>query len=91
MPPAALSMTQWIEPRTLRMTRSVVYVAGAPENAVRRAPAASDSAQQNLARSDDTMFADAPFGVVRLDGEGVETAVMLDANRALLDMTEGRA
>jgi two-component system cell cycle sensor histidine kinase/response regulator CckA len=37
------------------------------------------------------MFGDAPFGAVRLDGESVETAVMLDANRALLDLTEGRA
>ena len=33
------------------------------------------------------MFADAPFGVVRLDGEGVESAVMMDANRALVEMT----
>jgi two-component system cell cycle sensor histidine kinase/response regulator CckA len=37
------------------------------------------------------MFTDAPFGVVRLDGEGVETAVMMDANRTLVEMTGGRA
>lgn len=37
------------------------------------------------------MFTDAPFGVVRLDGEGVESAVMMDANRTLVEMTDGRA
>ncbi|MDZ4762367.1 MAG: response regulator, partial [Alphaproteobacteria bacterium] len=57
----------------------------------RRAPAASSEGGERLVRADDPMFNDAPFGVVRLDGEGVETSVMLDANRALLDLTEGRA
>ena len=91
--PAQL-ITTWSGKGPDALTRSVVYVANTSESAIRRAPAApasAESIQQSLNRSDDTMFADAPFGVVRLDGEGVETAVMLDANRALLDMTEGRA
>ncbi len=88
--PAQL-ITTWSGKGPDALTRSVVYVANTSESAIRRAPASAESIQQSLNRSDDTMFADAPFGVVRLDGEGVETAVMLDANRALLDMTEGRA
>ncbi|PKP82874.1 MAG: hybrid sensor histidine kinase/response regulator [Alphaproteobacteria bacterium HGW-Alphaproteobacteria-18] len=39
----------------------------------------------------DPMFDDAPFGAVRLDGDRVDGAVILDANRALMEMTGGRA
>jgi len=39
----------------------------------------------------DPMFDDAPFGAVRLDGDRVDGAVILDANRALMEMTSGRA
>jgi two-component system cell cycle sensor histidine kinase/response regulator CckA len=89
--PAQL-ITTWSGKGPEALTRSVVYVASASDTTLRRISTTPvGDAQPNLARSDDTMFADAPFGVVRLDGEGVETAVMLDANRALLDMTEGRA
>ncbi len=41
--------------------------------------------------SSDPMFKDAPFGVVRLEGEAVDQAVILDANPALMDMTGGRS
>lgn len=39
----------------------------------------------------DPMFDDAPFGAVRLDGDRVDSAVILDANRALMEVTGGRA
>ncbi|MEZ5997640.1 MAG: response regulator [Hyphomonas sp.] len=39
----------------------------------------------------DPMFDDAPFGAVRLQGDGVQGAVILDANRALMEMTDGQA
>ncbi|MFN4024548.1 MAG: response regulator [Hyphomonas sp.] len=39
----------------------------------------------------DPMFDDAPFGAVRLDGDRVDGAVILDANRALMEVTGGRA
>ncbi|MBY9065516.1 response regulator [Hyphomonas sp. WL0036] len=39
----------------------------------------------------DPMFDDAPFGAVRLDGDRVDGAMILDANRALMEMTGGRA
>ncbi|MEQ9315268.1 MAG: ATP-binding protein, partial [Henriciella sp.] len=39
----------------------------------------------------DPMFDDAPFGAVRLEGNSVESAIILDANKALLEMAEGRS
>jgi two-component system cell cycle sensor histidine kinase/response regulator CckA len=39
----------------------------------------------------DPMFDDAPFGAVRLEGASVDTAIILDANRALMDMSDGLA
>lgn len=88
----ATLITTWSGKGADALTRSIVYVASAAEQAVRRAPAPSvPEAAPAAGRADDTMFADAPFGVVRLDGEGVESAVMLDANRALMEMTGGRA
>ncbi len=90
--PATL-ITTWSGKGPEAMTRSVVYVAAGSETAAaRRAPEPASRSSDVLAqRADDSIFADAPFGVVRLDGDGVETAVMLDANRGLMEMTEGRA
>ncbi|MEO9968339.1 MAG: response regulator [Hyphomonadaceae bacterium] len=39
----------------------------------------------------DPMFDDAPFGAVRLQGGSLEDAIILDTNRALMDLTEGKA
>ncbi|MEM0985989.1 MAG: response regulator [Pseudomonadota bacterium] len=39
----------------------------------------------------DPMFDDAPFGAVRLTGETVEGAIIVDANPALMELTKGRA
>lgn len=93
----ATLITTWSGKGAEALTRSIVYIASAAEQQARRAPApavvTSDAATEVRAagRSDDTLFSDAPFGVVRLDGEGVESAVMLDANRTLVEMTGGRA
>jgi two-component system cell cycle sensor histidine kinase/response regulator CckA len=85
---SATLITTWSGKGGEALTRSVVYVASAAEQNARRMPGPENAAPL---RADDTMFTDAPFGVVRLDGEGVESAVMLDANRALVEMTGGRA
>jgi two-component system cell cycle sensor histidine kinase/response regulator CckA len=94
----ATLITTWAGKGAEAHTRSVVYIASAAEQQVRRAPTPATASGATPAdvrdaaiRSDDTMFSDAPFGVVRLDGEGVESAVMLDANRTLVEMTGGRA
>ncbi|WP_084398412.1 response regulator [Henriciella aquimarina] len=39
----------------------------------------------------DPMFDDAPFGAVRLEGNSVESAIILDSNKALMEMAEGRS
>lgn len=93
---AATLITTWSGKGSDALTRSIVYVASAAEQSVRRAPVTAVAAPvgadaQAASRVDDTMFTDAPLGIVRLDGEGVESAVMLDANRALVEMTGGRA
>ena len=88
----ATLITTWSGKGADALTRSVVYVASAAEQQLRRAPVAAAGGDAAMAvRSDDPMFSDAPFGVVRLDGEGIESAVMLDANRSLVEMTGGRA
>ncbi len=90
----ATLVTTWSGKGGEATTRSVVYVASAAERAAQRAPASSTGGaaeRVQAGRADDTMFSDAPFGVVRLDGEGVESAVIMDANRALVEMTGGRA
>lgn len=39
----------------------------------------------------DPMFDDAPFGAIRLEGASLGAAIILDTNRALMELTEGRA
>ena len=39
----------------------------------------------------DPMFDDAPFGAVRLEGTSLVDAVIMDTNRALMGLTEGKA
>jgi two-component system cell cycle sensor histidine kinase/response regulator CckA len=90
--PATL-VTTWSSRGGDALTRSVVYTSqGIDAVSVRPTlPGAPYDARPAAGRPDDPMFADAPFGVVRLDGDGVEKAVMLDANRALLELTGGKA
>ena len=38
----------------------------------------------------DPMFDDAPFGAIRLEGASLGAAVIIDTNRALMELTEGR-
>lgn len=89
----ALLTTSWTGKGPDALSRSVVHLGYSAENPPKQEK--EDMAVQGLVSpgqvSDDTMFTDAPFGVVRLEGDGVETAVMMDLNRALRDMTEARA
>ncbi len=49
------------------------------------------SASRPTREAGDPMFDDAPFGAVRLDGDSVGNAVIIDTNRALMGLTDGRA
>lgn len=92
--PATL-MTVWSGKGPEALSRSIVHLHQSTEAAVRNATsiqaAAARIAGPTMARPDDPVFTDAPFGVARLEGDSVETAVVLDSNRALIDMTGGRA
>ena len=46
---------------------------------------------QTTGRTLDDMFANAPFGVVRLDGANPESAIIEDVNPSLVQMTGGKA
>jgi len=69
-----------------------ILVLPAPEQA-ERAEAAGHAhlTASRPAGEADPMFDDAPFGAVRLAGDSVEDAVIVDANRALMELTKGRA
>ncbi len=92
----ALLVTTWPEPaeaadQTAVYSRSVVYAraGGAAPMGVAQAMAATSTAV--AASTMDPMFANAPFGVARLDRGAPEEASVLDANPALLSMTDGAA
>ncbi len=80
---------EWDQARPPR-ARGVVYAlssTGAPPDAARRFAESGASAGDTL----DEMFAAAPFGVARLDGADPETAIVEDANPALVQLTAGAA
>ena len=52
---------------------------------------AAASASRPPRADGDPMFDDAPFGAVRLDGESVAGAIIMDANRSLVEMAQDRA
>ncbi len=87
----ALLTTTWTGKGPEALSRSVVHLAYDPEKPPGPAPEVDAKAVREGVAFDDTMFTDAPFGVARLDGDGVENAVMLDVNRSLRNMTEARA
>lgn len=95
--PATL-ITTWSGKGPDALTRSIVYVASGADVVTHRPTKAEPDSRTATAAphaapspSGDMMFADAPFGVVRLEGESIESAVMLDANRELMSITGGRA
>lgn len=52
---------------------------------------AASASRPPKADGGDPMFDDAPFGAVRLSGDSLDDAVILDTNRALMELTDGRA
>ena len=68
--------------RTIVTTSSVKPILGEEGSLASSRPPRLDS---------DPMFDDAPFGVIRLEGNSLGAAVIMDTNRALMELTEGRA
>ncbi|PHS27638.1 MAG: hybrid sensor histidine kinase/response regulator [Robiginitomaculum sp.] len=86
----AVVVTRWAKGKNGTHSRSIVFGNGrglAPL-AVNRTEGAN---AQSIGRSLDEMFYASPFGVARLDGANPQTAIIEDANPALLEMTGGKA
>ena len=87
----AVIVSSWPEEGDTPASRSLVFAqtrTGAP---VGVAQAVAAPAAGEVAGTLDAMFANAPFGVARLDGKDPAMAVIDDANPALLEMTNGAA
>jgi two-component system cell cycle sensor histidine kinase/response regulator CckA len=88
---AAVVVTSWPAHEARPTSRSVVFgltASGAPAG-VAQALAAPTAGE--LGSMMDAMFANAPFGVARLEGPDPLHAIIADANPALLDLTHGGA
>ncbi len=82
--------TTWSGKGVDAVSRTLVMVpASAKTSAQERLTAASSSRPPR--EGQDPMFDDAPFGVARLDGDSVSQACVIDANSALVELTEGAA
>ena len=89
----ATIVTSWPSGEGEATSRSVVFGAtntGAPPALARQSgvPAVSSAPAGSLL---ETVFANAPLGIARLDTGDLMTAVLEDANPALLDLTAGKA
>ncbi len=87
--PVVLALT-WTDDRPA-LARGVVYglsTTGAPPSVAQLAVGAPSA---DAATAMDEMFAAAPFGVARIDGLDPMSAVVMDANPALLLLTGGTA
>ncbi len=82
--------TTWSGRGADAVSRTIVLTpSNAPQGARERLTAISSSRPP---RGDhDPLFEDAPFGVARLEGESLSQACIIDANRALVELTEGKA
>lgn len=81
----AAALTFWSSEDIEGASRTFVFFTDA------EAPDAPALAPLSSAAADHAVFAHAPFGVAVLDGADPACAALLDANAALLDMTQGRA
>lgn len=87
---AVQTMTTWSGKGAEAQGRTVV-VANSQSQLAGEGRFLAASASRPARPDGDPMFDDAPFGAVRLEGNSVEAAIILDANKALLEMAEGRS
>ncbi len=85
----ALVVTSWPEDPD-GVSRSVIYARAGGDAPMGVAQAMGAPKISQPGASLDAMFANAPFGVVKLESEAVLEASIGDANPAFLDMTNGR-
>lgn len=82
--------TSWSGRGADAVSRTIVLTpSNAPTGAKERLTAVSSSRPP---KGDyDPLFEDSPFGVARLEGESLAQACILDANRSLVELTDGNA
>jgi len=88
---SAVVVTSWPQTEGKPSSRSVVFglsATGAPPGVAQALAAPTTGELGSLL---DAMFANAPFGVARLEGPDPLHAIIEDANPALLDLTHGGA
>lgn len=83
------AITTWVGKGVEAHGRTIIISNTASSAAEERMAALSASRPPRP--SGDPMFDDAPFGALRLEGRSVEGAVITDANRSLMAITEGKA
>lgn len=84
------SATTWSGRGADAVSRTIILSPSiSKRNATERLTAVS--ASRPLKTEHDPLFEDAPFGVARLEGESLASACILDANRSLVEITEGNA
>ncbi|MFC6196540.1 ATP-binding protein [Ponticaulis profundi] len=82
--------TTWTGKGADSVARTIVLSpVNAPKLGNERLTAASSARPEKT--DHDPMFDDAPFGVARLEGESLSEACIVDANRSLVELTEGKA
>lgn len=79
------TITTWYGKGIEAQGRTIVLAGGAPANE-REGRFSAPMSSRPPSPDGDPMFHDAPFGVARLEGRSVESAQILDANRALKDI-----
>jgi len=82
---AASALTFWPAEDAEGGSRTLVFFSEA------ETPEAAPAPPRPPGAGDDSVFAQAPFGVAVLDGADPGLAAVLDANGALMEMTQGRA
>ncbi len=87
----AVVVTNWPADSRGAHSRSIIFGAAQGGQAPAAIARVDTPAMANVGRSIDEMFMAAPFGVARLDVANPNTAIIEDANPALLQMTGGNA
>lgn len=82
--------TTWTGRGAETVSRTIVLApSNAPRGAQERLTAISSSRPPK--GEYDPLFEDSPFGVARLEGDSLAQACILDANRSLVELTDGKA
>ncbi|WP_293611886.1 ATP-binding protein [Ponticaulis sp.] len=84
------TVTTWSSKGVDSVSRSIVLVPSIAKTSAKDRLTAMSSSRPPRDEHD-PLFEDAPFGVARLEGDSISSACIIDANRALVEITDGKA